>query len=488
MWELIRANKRRSVILVLAMLLLMLALGFLIGAALGAQTGGGESYYGAPDAYGEPGPGLRLDLAGGLLGMAVATLIWGVQASVAYFQGDRILLRISGARSIEKSDHPQLFNVVEEMTIAARLPKMPAVYIIDSRALNAFATGRKPEDASVAVTAGLLGSLNRDQLQGVVAHEISHIVNRDVLFMTMVGIMVGTVAMMSELFLRVLWHGGHGARFGSGNKKGGGGAIVLLLLAVVLAIIAPLLAQVIYFAISRRREYLADAGAAVYTRYPEGLASALEVLAGDTNELLTATKATAPMFIINPIHRDGAVALNITRTHPPIAERVRILRSLGGGVSYARYQTAWAQAGSAGKAKMPASVLGEDALPVRAPSGEVARKKSPLRETGDLMRMLNDFAFLTCACGLKLKVPPQYKQPTLQCPRCQRALTLPNATGVAPAAAAPPAQEPLVVEHGGGWVPVQCSCGAVKSLSPSFSGSESHCDKCGRKIIVAPKN
>ncbi|MDQ1257250.1 MAG: Protease HtpX, partial [Candidatus Hydrogenedentes bacterium] len=247
MWEQIQSNKQKSVALVVLIAGLLFVLGYVIGEAA------------APGA--------------GILGLGVALIVWIVMSLVAYFQGDSILLAVSGAREISRDDHPQLFNVVEEMKIAGALPAMPKIYIIDDMAMNAFAAGRSPEKAAVAVTAGLLARLNRDELQGVIAHEMSHILNRDVLLMSMVGVMLGVIVMVSEIFLRGLWHSGLARRYQSSRNQSGGGQAqaIMMVVAIVLAILAPILAQLIYFAISRRREYLADANAAVLTRYPEGL-------------------------------------------------------------------------------------------------------------------------------------------------------------------------------------------------------------------------
>ena len=517
MWELVRANRRRSLVLVLGMLAILLVLGFLIGAAV-APSITASSF--EDDTF---VPGYAFNPLGGLLGMAVAFWLWGFQAGVAYFQGDSILLRISGARPIEKSDHRQLFNVVEEMTIAASLPKMPKIYIIEDMALNAFATGRSPETASVAVTAGLLGRLNRDQLQGVVAHEIAHIVNRDVLLMTMAGIMVGTVLILSEMFLRTMAYGG--ARYRGGNRKGGGGGqVVLLVLALVFAILAPLLAQLLYFAISRKREYLADAGSAVYTRYPEGLASALEILAADTQPLEAASRATAPMYIINPMEKMGVARLGWSRTHPPIQDRVRVLRTLTGGVSYAAYQEAMRKTGAHHAPKMPGSGLQQGAAPIRPPHAEAQQAaQNPaqrMREAGDLLRSLNNFLFLQCACGMRIKLPPDFKKDQVDCPRCQRHLQVPiaqlatagalgehlrgaggagglgGAAGVGGAVGALPFAQPKggqgaaektlpplqVKRQTGGWMSVKCSCGTTMNIGPSFNLKETPCRRCGRSI------
>ncbi|UCG58978.1 MAG: M48 family metallopeptidase, partial [Phycisphaerales bacterium] len=255
MWELIRANKRNSIVLMALMAVVLLLLGFVIG-------------------LGFFGP------EGGLFGLLIATVVWLVLALISFSSGDQILLASSKARLVTHNDHPQLFNVVEEMKIAAGLPAMPKVYIIADPAPNAFATGRKPETASVAVTAGLLGRLNRDELQGVIAHEMSHILHRDILFVTLAGIMLGSIVLLSQVFLRGMFYssmmGGSRRRYSGGGRGGDPTQLIMLIVAILAAILAPIMAYLLYFALSRRREYLADAGAARLTRYPEGLASALE--------------------------------------------------------------------------------------------------------------------------------------------------------------------------------------------------------------------
>jgi len=273
-------------------------------------------------------------------GLAIAAAIWIIMSLVTFFQGDNILLSISKARKISKEDDPQLYNIVEEMTISSGLPKIPDVYIVNDTALNAFATGRNFNKASVTVTSGLRAALNRDELQGVIAHEISHIKNRDVLLMTVTSVMLGSIVIISWYATRVMFWGG-GKR---SNSRDSGGAFqaVLMIVGLVLMILAPLFAQLIYFAISRKREYLADASAALYTRYPEGLASALDKLGNSTAQVKTANKATAPMYIINPFAKRSAINSWMS-THPPIAERTRILRSMGGSSTLADYEKAYEQ-------------------------------------------------------------------------------------------------------------------------------------------------
>ncbi len=335
------------------------------------------------------------------------------------------MLAVSGAKEVTKEVHPQLFNIVEEMKISASLPKMPKVYIINDAAPNAFATGIKPEESAVAVTAGLLARLNRDELQGVIAHEVSHIANRDVLFMTFAGIMLGSIVLISQVFLRSLWFTG-GGRYSSRSSRSGGGQIqlIIMIVAIAFAILSPLLAQLLYFAISRKREYLADASAVRYTRYPEGLASALEKISDTSIDLKTANKVTAPMYIVNPLKPKGRKLSNLTSTHPPITERIRILRSISGGANYVDYQSAFNKIKRSSNPIIPSSGLSDNfKLGIReavvAPVAVELNKKSK-REMGDIMMKVNDYSFINCKCGLRIKVPPEYKKESLFCPRCGR--------------------------------------------------------------------
>lgn len=492
MFELIRANKRRSMVLMFFMLVLLLALGFAIGGAVVSSLSARPES--AEDLLNR---GFVFDPAPGFVGMGVAFVLWMVQSLVAYFQGGRILLNVSGAKLIEREDHPQLHNVVEEMCIAASLSKVPKIYVIDDMAMNAFATGRGPENAAVAVTAGLLGRMNRDQLQGVIAHEIAHIMNRDVLFMTMAGIMVGTIVMIAEVFLRGLRMGAsRSSRYGSSRSNKGGGQAIMLVVALLLAVLAPILAQMLYFACSRQREYLADAGSAVYTRYPEGLASALEAIGTDSRPLEVSARATAPMYIANPLDVQSRSAIGLLATHPPLDQRVRILRTMAGGASYRDYQAAWSKAG--GRAQMPSSALAAGPVPLRAASSETAEpgpsRRQQMRQAGDLLRKVNQFIFLTCLCGLRIKVPPESAGTPLACPRCKRELEVPVAQSPAtgssaageniPYAVAKGEAAPLEVVHRGQWLTFRCPCGARRDLAPGFEASSLRCAQCGREIHV----
>ncbi len=395
MWEQIRSNRRKSIVLVLAMMVLLVVLGAVIGEAFAR--------------------------GGWTLGLIVATAIWLVMTLVSYFRGSDILMAVSGARKIEKKDHPQLINIVEEMQIAAGLSRMPDVYIMDDRSPNAFATGRNPDHAAIAVTTGLLKRLNRDQLQGVIAHEMSHIVNRDVMFMTMIGVMLGAIVLISQVFLRGTFYGRMGRRRSSSRSGNNQAQALFMILALVLAILAPILAQVIYFAASRRREYLADANAAVLTRYPEGLASALEAISGDPRPMTHANKVTAPMYISNPLEKSRAAASAFS-THPPIGERVHILRSMAGGASFKDYQQSWKQVAGDAAGALPSSALA-GAQPValrQAQDSGPVNARSQLREAGDALRRMEGFRHIACDCGVGIKLPPEFQGAKIRCPRCRK--------------------------------------------------------------------
>jgi len=262
-----------------------------------------------------------------------AVIFATIQSFVGYFAGDSIVLATAGAQEIKKNDNPVLWRVVENLAITSGLP-MPKVYIINDPAPNAFATGRDPEHASVAVTTGLLEVLEKPELEGVIAHEMSHVGNYDIRLMTIVAILVGVVAIISDIFLRMRFFG-FGRR---DNREEGGGQIqlILLILSIVAAILAPLIATLVQLAISRKREFLADADGALLTRYPDGLASALEKISKYHRPLEHASSATAHMYIDNPLsekegkkgEEEPSFFARIFLTHPPIQERIKILRSM----------------------------------------------------------------------------------------------------------------------------------------------------------------
>jgi heat shock protein HtpX len=292
MYSQITSNKRRSGVLIVIFIAFVAGLGYLI-----------DQYYDA----------------GGSI-MVIALLYAGITAIVSYYAGDKVALMSAGARQINKDDAPELYRTVENLCIADGIPT-PKIYVIDDPAPNAFATGRKPELASIAFTTGLLERLDKTELEGVAAHELSHVKNYDTRLMAVVVVLVGVVAVITNIFLRVSFWGGGRRR----SDREGSGAI--LLLGIIGLILAPILAQLIQLAISRRREYLADASGALLTRYPEGLAKALEKIAVYEQPMQRASTATAHLFFNSPFGSGHRLA-NLFSTHPPIQERIKALRQM----------------------------------------------------------------------------------------------------------------------------------------------------------------
>ncbi len=316
---LIAKNKRNSFILIAGFMVFFVAIGLLIGVVWGSGT----------DQFGQ----YHTNWYFGAIVAFIAAVIAFFLTLASFYGGSGAIMAMSKAREIQKADDPQLFNVVEEMAIAGGTP-MPRIFLIQEDAMNAFATGRDPKHACVAITTGLRAKLNRDELQGVMAHEMSHVRHYDILYAMLMAVMVGCLVMLCDVFLRSMFWGsmmgGGRSRRRDSNSGGGGGQIILVVVALVLAIIAPILAKIIQMSLSRQREYLADAGAAELTRNPEGLASALQKLAGQTEVLEAANRATAPLYIVNPIMKakeDGSRG-SVFDTHPPIKDRIARLRSI----------------------------------------------------------------------------------------------------------------------------------------------------------------
>ena len=298
----IGSNKRQSVVLAAFVVIVLGVLGYVIGFAIS----------GSPS---------------GALAVTVLAVGLGSLSGVAtYFGGDKLVLTASGAKAVDEASAPQLMNVVREMAIAANVP-MPAVYIIDDSAPNAFATGRDPQHASVAVTSGLLDKLDREELQGVLGHELSHVRNFDIRFTLIVAVMVGAIAILADFFLRfTFWGGGRRS-----NREGGGGAqAIIFVIAIVLAILAQIIARFIQLAVSRQREYLADASSVELTRNPYGLERALAKISGDQEVLEVANRGTQHMYFTNPIKKFEQRSSGLMSTHPPILDRINRLRQLTG--------------------------------------------------------------------------------------------------------------------------------------------------------------
>lgn len=464
MWEAIRSNKRRSFILLILMGVLLVVLGFVIGMVVDPQYGGA-------------------------IGCLVALAIWFFLYLIALFQGDNIILLSSGAKKIQKEDAPQLWNIVEEMTIASGLSKMPDIYIINESTPNAFAAGRKPEKAVVAVTSGLLKRLNRDELQGVIAHEIGHIKNLDIRFMTLAAVLMGSIIILSDTFLRSLWYGAaFGGRTRSKKKEGGQEQIIILAVAIVLAILAPILAQMLYFACSRKREYLADATSACYTRYPEGLASALERISSKASDTKKTNRALAPMYIINPLQ--SRKAFSLFSTHPATEKRVKILRSMS-GAGFAAYEAAFKQVeGEKSHCLGSKTLTSAEQVEIRKPQKKADKKKEAverLQQVNDLFMHFEDFIFIPCACGVRIRIPEGFKHDAIPCPRCGNMHPIP-AAGSEHSKDTKESQnesKPFVYHRKtDGWETFKCPCGKVIQLSPKFSDSHIECSQCKRNIKV----
>ncbi len=451
MWEAIESNRRRSVVFLVTLFLVLVALGFFIGSAVHPR--------------------------GGLIGVAGALGLWSILYLIAAFAGDQVVLATAGAKKIEKADAPQLFNVVEEMAIASG-QRMPEVYLIPDESPNAFAAGRSEKKRVVAVTSGLLRIASRDELQGVIAHEMGHHKNADVRFMILAGVMLGAIILLAELFLR----SGLGRGRSSRGGKGGGQGIVLVL-AILFAILAPLLARMLYFACSRRREYLADASAARFTRYPEGLASALEKISGHYTSRRETSRVLAPLYIINPM--EALAAMGLFSTHPPVGKRVEVLRSMGGRAGFAAYEEAFQK--TQGKSMIGKRTLAADTpVDVRPPERREdtrAEKVDRAKQAADLVGRLAHMVAFTCACGVSIRTPEGLKRESIPCPRCGTENKVPTASAPAPAASG--GALPLRFQRQGtGWQSFRCACGRSVHLSPSFAGTHATCEGCQRRIEI----
>jgi len=298
MYEAQAQNRWRTVLLIAVFTLLVVAVAFVFGDIFGGSTNAGVAF------------------------IPLAVAFSAASSLFSYFAGDKLVLAQSRAREVPEGEEKVLRDVVETLALGLGIPT-PKLYIIEDEAPNAFATGRDPKHASVTVTRGLLEQMDRSELEGVIAHELSHVGNRDIRVMLLVTVLVGTVALLSDWLLRSMWWGG---RSRDRDRSGGGG--ILLLVGLVLAILTPVIATLIQLAVSRQREYLADASGAFLTRYPEGLASALRKIAADPHVLAVANKATASLYIANPLKDHPFQLDHLFDTHPPIEERIKRLEAM----------------------------------------------------------------------------------------------------------------------------------------------------------------
>ncbi len=293
MYSQIDSNKRKSVLLLMIAAALVIGLGYIFSLARGGN---------------------------GYDGLFIGILLSFGITSISYFQGDKIAIMTSGAKPATKDGDRYTYNILENLCITAGTP-MPKLYIIEDPTINAFATGRKPELASVAVTRGAIEKLENEELEGVLAHELSHIKNYDIRFMMLVAVLVGSISIMANIFL-------HSGRLGrrDSNREGGNAMAIFAIIGIILAILSPIIAEIIKLAVSRRREYLADASGALITRYPEGLARALEKISNENRPMTNASQATAHLFFASPF--SGKKLSSLFSTHPPVEDRIKKLREM----------------------------------------------------------------------------------------------------------------------------------------------------------------
>jgi heat shock protein HtpX len=462
MWEAIASNRRRSRLLIAIMGALLMILGFGIGAVVDPEVGGP-------------------------VGAIAALLYWLLLLVIALAGGDQALLMGARARPIKKEDSPRLWNVVEEMTIASGLGTMPRVYVIDDDSPNAFAAGPRPDKSVIAVTSGLLKRLNRDELQGVVAHEIGHIKNLDVRFLTIAAIMVASITIISDFFMRSLWFGAGRRRSSKVDPRV---QLAILAITVVLAILAPFLAQLLYMACSRQREYLADASAARFTRYPEGLASALEKIALGVKSTKKVNRALAPLYIVNPLQARASGSM--VSTHPPTEQRIKILRAMAGGAGYVDYENAFRKVRGGDDPCIGKQTLGsEGSVPARQASAEGDSKQEMverLQEVDGILGRLANLILIPCLCGVQMRVPQNLERGSFKCPRCGREHPMPRAHEAAEAAPSDRSPGTLQYERQSeGWEAFKCSCGKAIQIGPAFDAPIIRCRGCGSEIeIVSP--
>jgi len=403
MWEQVRYNRTRTAMLIAGMGVVLLLLGIGLSIYIGGMYLMGEN----------------------TLELNFFVICWIVASVVAYFQGDNIILALSQARKIGAHNLHRLYNIVEELKISSGLETMPSIYVIEDPALNAFAIGRDPNKAAVIVTTGLLTKLNRDELQGVIGHEIAHIKNRDVLLMALCVLLMGPLSSIKFPAKLSWWV-----------------PFVCFLIPSILTIITilsdwglwlififylcgliyatPVITRLIYYDISRRREYLADACSALYTRYPEGLASALEKIAASTDQVLAASLITAPMYIVSPFRKKGMAASDVSETHPPISERIRILRAMA-HASYAEYDRAYREVRGTEKSVLPAyatALAGTAAI--RPALHDNLDHFQRARETSNALWNARNYGIINCACGTRMRLPPSFKLTEVKCPHCGR--------------------------------------------------------------------
>lgn len=431
MWQQIQKNKRNSYILIFLLLLTLLIMGAVFGVAFAEYM---QSEIETDHSY----------LINSMInGIYIALFIWIILLFTALIQGKKIILSLNHAYYLPKHSHKILENVVEEMSIAAGLPKIPEIYVIDTPMPNAFATGLSPDKSAIAVTTGLLTELNRDELQGVIAHEIAHIVNRDTMYMIFAGVMLGAIVLLAETQFRI--YGSSSRR--SSCKRSGGGNGVIILICLILAIIVPFVAKIIYFSISQRREYLADACAVQFTRYPQGLAQALAKISTSVYVYRDADQITSAMYIVHPLDCEKeykntySMFERLFSTHPPTEKRIAVLTKMI-GADFNAYNDAFFKVSGKRRTiltkeelrnvkplkireKTNKEVTSNGLLIGTAIAGSCIQTESMdtikerKREAENIIWKANNYIFKQCECGTKFKIPEEYKGQEIECPHCK---------------------------------------------------------------------
>lgn len=413
-------------------------------------------------------------------GLLLAILCWSILAGITFLQGEEIILRLAQAKPANRERYPMLHNVAKEMQIAANLPFTPSLFVVDENAPNAFATGKSPHSATIVVTTGLLDVLSRDELQGVVAHEMSHILNRDILFMTHASVMLGSIVFLSKIYLRgLIYSGGGNSRKRSMNR----GTAMLFFLSIFFSLLSPLVANILYFSISKKREFLADASAVRLTRYPYGLLSALQKISNSDCEFKTAQSTLSAFYISDPFAQ--ARPLFNCQTHPPIEKRIEILQSLTHDVNYFTYQKAYSRiCGKLGKNSniIPNSAFHESAIIPVIPfiMEEMAKqdniKPKPTSKKSDDLNKPKPAE----SDEIKTMIPNQQRE------SYRANFVPPRSSNIDKDAKAVLETDGSVVYYrkGAEWESFACVCGNAKHLSPTFKNSYLFCTNCRATINI----
>jgi len=472
-WELIESNKKQTVFLFIILAVILLILGFLIG------------YF-------------RWGIIGGYWGLLGALALWAIFATISYFISDQIILNISGAGIPDKNTFKPLYNILNEVKLAAGLEVNPDLLIVDEGAPNAFTLGKKPEQSVIVLTSGLLAQFSRDEIQAVLAHEVAHIIHRDNLLMTN-AVALGWLIIILSTVLRGNIGGAKGGRRSS-NKMMGGSAIIII--GLVFSILAPLITIVIIKSISRKRVYLADATAVRLTRFPAALISAMEKISVSSMPYVHKNRMTAILFFDDPYKNNTPLFVS----HPALHKRIRILQTLGDSANYYDYNNAFSKVTNQ-KHLMPISLLrNTESLPIL---NAVVNNQPLFTSTSsthimanDIIRSMLNYTFIKCdKCGMQFKLPEDFVKPSITCPRCGTNVKNPHPEVKLSTKEEDEAEKEklhsLIIKkidgeehyyykrkHANSWETFTCICGDAKQLSPFFKEKQFYCVNCGRKIEI----